>query len=118
MAGLVFLALCFGGPLVFAAGPERIGGGEMPRPKRDNPYHNYPKAFNGRGILDEIQKENLVISDSLYKMDDDMSFNIPGQNDVSDTFFEKGQAVAFVLNENGEIVSLWKLKKLDDLIEK
>ena len=116
------LALILAVPLMgipVQAGPRQvIGEPKVVETFRDNPYFNYPKAFSGRGLLNERYSDGLVISDTLYKMSSDFSCNIQGQNDVSEELLEKGQAVAFILNEQGEISSLWRLSKLDDLIER
>ena len=67
----------------------------------------YPRGFDGYGIIDRINVNEVVISDSLLKLSPKVKFNTPRSKNTSDYHFTKGRSVAYLLNENREIESLW-----------
>ena len=66
------------------------------RSRIKDPYHDYPEVFSGRGVLDDISSQAIVISDSEYILDSNASFNIPNQINVSSSLFKQGQFVAYI----------------------
>ncbi|MBA3030301.1 MAG: hypothetical protein FP816_16020 [Desulfobacteraceae bacterium] len=114
---LACLAILIGpGPQLIA----REGGSEhkMVRDVVQNPYKNYPEEFTGRGVLEALNSKIVVISDSEYSLDSNVSFHLPGRDHASPSAFEKGQAVAFIVNEEGQIISIWTLNQMEDLMPK
>ena len=83
---------------------------------KKGPYDKYPETFSGRGIIEAISSDHVVIGDTEYKLSRGSSFNTPNQKNVSKSLFDKGQPVVFILNDEGEIQSIWKLKRLKDLM--
>jgi len=67
----------------------------------------YPRGFDGYGVIDRISDSEVVISDSLLKLSPKVKFNTPRSKNTSDYHFTRGRSVAYLLNENREIESLW-----------
>lgn len=66
--------------------------------------------FDGFGTIDRIGDNEIVIDDTLIKLNDQITFYSETGVAQSKTDFAVGNGVAFVLNAQGEIVSLWKWK--------
>jgi hypothetical protein len=114
----ICLAILIGPGLQLLA--EESDGEQLRNPygARD-PYENYPEEFSGRGILEALSSEAVVISDSRFTLDPGVSFHIPGRGlGGSPSSIIKGEAVAFIVNDQGQIVSLWKLNRMNDLMPK
>jgi len=67
----------------------------------------YPRGFDGYGIIDRINNNEVVISDSFIKLSPKVKLNTPRSKNTSDYHFTRGKSVAYLLNENREIESLW-----------
>ena len=73
------------------------------------PKH-YPNGFNGYGHIDSIERDNIVIDDSFYRLSPDVQYNTPTVKNASKAFFRVGDRVGFLTNSEDEIISLWLLK--------
>lgn len=81
----------------------------------NGPYAQYPEQFDGRGVLDALNGQTVVIKDTQFFLAPSVSFNLPGWLDTSREQLKPGQFVAYILNDNGEVVSLWGLENETDL---
>ena len=106
------LIFIFGFTVMITYMPSAIAGEEKVIER--GPYAYYPELFSGRGILESVSKHHVVIGDSEYKLASGATFHTPIQKNVSGSLFKKGQPVGFILNDDGEISSVWKLNKLTD----
>ena len=109
---LIISAFCVPVSLADDSGGHRKANQHQTR----NGYENYPKVFDGRGTVDYRSAEKIVINDKEYNLSSGVTFNTHNQKNVSPELFEKDETVGFVENEKGEIESVWKLKKLSDLM--
>ena len=66
--------------------------------------------FDGFGTIDMIEGKGIVVDDTLLKLNDQTTFYSETGVALSKSDFAAGSRVAFVLNSQGEIVSLWKWK--------
>jgi hypothetical protein len=67
----------------------------------------YPTGFDGYGIIDRIDSDEVVISDTLYKLAPEVTYNTLKRNNTSDAAFGTGRQAAFLFNRDREITSLW-----------
>ena len=70
----------------------------------------YPRGFDGYGVIDRLTDNEMVISDTFFKLSADVKYNTPRSSDTSDYYFKTGRSVAYLLNEDREIESLWLIK--------
>jgi len=70
----------------------------------------YPEKFNGIGRIDRIARDEIVISDSLYKLSPYATYATPTRKTVPRTWLDVGNLVGFITNEKNEIISLWLVK--------
>jgi hypothetical protein len=77
----LFVGLC----LVVSSFPVTAdeNGKDRKRNKSFASYGNYPHDFSGRGVLDDVSPDFVVISDSQYPLAPGAAFNIPGQTNVA-----------------------------------
>ena len=70
----------------------------------------YPRGFDGYGRLDLIFEDRLVISDTSRKLSSNVVYGTPSSSHASKSSFREGNTVAYLLDQNREIVSLWLIK--------
>ena len=70
----------------------------------------YPEKFDGIGRIDRIARDEIVISDSLYKLSPNATYATPRRKTAPRTRLDIGNLVGFVANERNEIVSLWLIE--------
>ena len=70
----------------------------------------YPRGFDGYGRLDMIFEDRLVISDTSRKLSSSVVYGTPSSSHASKSSFREGNTVAYLLDQNREIVSLWLIK--------
>ncbi len=70
----------------------------------------YPRGFDGYGVIDRLTDNEMVISDTFFKLSFDVNYNTPSRRNTSDYYFKTGRRVAYLLDENREIESLWLIK--------
>ena len=70
----------------------------------------YPRGFDGYGIIDRISDEVLVVSDTSIRLSANVTYNTPGYESNSVYSFSQGRTVAYLLNADGEIESLWLIE--------
>jgi hypothetical protein len=70
----------------------------------------YPQGFDGYGHIDRLDMDEVVIDDSLLKLDYNVSYNTPRSKNTSDSDFLVGAVVGYLLNSEGKVVSLWLIK--------
>jgi hypothetical protein len=106
------------GALTDCPAEERLGRAERSEVIAEGTYAQYPKQFDGRGVLDAWGDQDVVVSDTKFSLAPSVSFNLPGWLNTPRDQLEPGQFVAYKLNGNGEIISLWGLERLTDLAPK
>ena len=117
----IFIAGVIIGLFVLMCGPvpcvaENDEPSEQRSAARAEPYADYPEIFSGRGVLEFLTAEAVVIDDSGFDLGTGINYHVPGQNYASAASFKKGDFVAYVQNLDGEIISLWKLNRIEDLM--
>jgi hypothetical protein len=70
----------------------------------------YPRGFDGYGRIDMMFEDRIVISDSSKKLSSSVVYGTPSSSHASKSSFREGNTVAYLLNQNREIVSLWLIK--------
>jgi hypothetical protein len=101
--GLAFLCLSiwFSVP---AAAAEMEGEGGFVLPEF------YPDQFDGTGRIDRIALDEVVIDDSLYRFSPYAEYATPTDRHALRAWFQVGNRVGYVTNENHEIISLWLIE--------
>ena len=70
----------------------------------------YPRGFDGYGVIDRITDNEVVIGDTFFKLSFDVQYNTQRNKNTSDYSFKAGRRVAYLLNKEREIESLWLIK--------
>ena len=70
----------------------------------------YPRGFDGYGRIDMMFEDRIVISDSSKKLSSSIVYGTPSSSNASKSAFRVGNTVAYLLDQNREIVSLWLIK--------
>ena len=70
----------------------------------------YPRGFDGHGRLDMIFEDRLVISDTSRKLSSSVVYGTQSSSHASKSSFQAGNTVAYLFDQNREIVSLWLIK--------
>jgi hypothetical protein len=70
----------------------------------------YPRGFDGYGKIDTISKGGVIIADTLWKFSRQIQFATPRDTNAGISDFREGDTVAFLLNEEREIISLWYIE--------
>ena len=66
----------------------------------------YPRGFDGYGIIERISGDEVVISDTRFKLSPQVQYNTLRQKNTSDHNFSTGSQAAFLLNYDREIECL------------
>lgn len=74
------------------------------------PEH-YPTSFDGKGNINRIVSDKAVIGDRQYSFQSNITFNTPDIQNCSRYMIEKGDYVGYLLDREGNIVSLWRLNE-------
>jgi hypothetical protein len=67
----------------------------------------YPRGFDGFGKIVEISPKRVVVDDAAWNFSRHVKFATPTQPDAFRDAFKVGDTVAYLLNTNREIISLW-----------
>ena len=70
----------------------------------------YPKGFDGYGRIDTIDQDGVVIDDTIWKFSRQVQFATPRDRNAGISSFSVGDTVAFILNEDKEVISLWYIE--------
>jgi len=70
----------------------------------------YPRGFDGYGKIERIDQERVVIDDTGWKFSQQIRFATPRDRHAGLSAFSAGDTVAYLLNENREIISLWYIE--------
>jgi hypothetical protein len=70
----------------------------------------YPRGFDGYGKIERIDEEGVVIDDTVWKFSRQVQFATPRDRNAGVSSFSKGDTVAYLLNEEHEITSLWYIE--------
>jgi hypothetical protein len=70
----------------------------------------YPQGFDGYGKIDTISKDGVVIADTFWKFSRQIQFATPRDSNAGIRSFRVGDTVAYLLDENREIISLWYIE--------
>jgi hypothetical protein len=105
---LVGIGLVLGLVVLAAYSGTTYGEGFLGERTRFPTY--YPEKFDGIGRIDRIARDEIVISDSLYKLSPYATYATPKRKTAQRTRLDIGNLVGFVANEKNEIVSLWLIE--------
>jgi hypothetical protein len=67
----------------------------------------YPQGFDGYGHIDRLDMDEIVIDDSLLKLAYNVRYNTPRRKNTTDSDFGVGNVVGYLVNGEGQVVSLW-----------
>jgi hypothetical protein len=67
----------------------------------------YPRGFDGYGKIESIAKEGIVIDDTALKFSQQIRYATPRDPNAGLHAFSVGDTVAYLLNQDREIISLW-----------
>jgi hypothetical protein len=70
----------------------------------------YPRGFDGYGKIETIEKGRVVINDTSWKFSRQIRFATPKDLNAGVSSFSEGDTVAYLLNDNREIISLWYIE--------
>ena len=70
----------------------------------------YPSGFDGWGKIDTIDQDGVVIADTVWKFSPGIQFATPNDRNAGIDDFSPGNTVAYLLNQDSEITSLWYIK--------
>jgi hypothetical protein len=71
----------------------------------------YPqKGFDGYGKIERIDQSGVVIDDTIWKFSRQVQFATPRDRNAGISSFSAGDTVAYLLNEEREITSLWYIQ--------
>ena len=70
----------------------------------------YPRGFDGYGKIEKIEKNRVVIADTAWKFAPGIKFATPGDRSAGIDAFSVGDTVAYLLNQDREITSLWYIE--------
>ena len=106
----------FGLPLICAvliiagSGTFNISYGQnLVKPEWLMPKH-YPEGFHGWGRIGYIDSKRIVINDMDYKLSPYIEYNSPQRLNDSIYLFKVGKEVGFLLDNMGEIDTLWLIE--------
>jgi len=106
-------ALCLGVVVLMTSGAifgnVSYAGGKVFREEWKLPDF-YPRAFDGYGQLGIIYADRIVINDNRKKLSSSAIYATPSNPHASKSSFRAGNTVAYLLDHNKEIISLWLIK--------
>jgi hypothetical protein len=70
----------------------------------------YPSGFDGYGKIERIDQEGVVIDDTVWKFSRQIRFATPKDRNAGIYAFSAGDTVAYLLNQDREITSLWYIE--------
>jgi hypothetical protein len=71
----------------------------------------YPqKGFDGYGKIDRIDKDGVVIDDTVWKFSRQIRFATPRDRHAGISSFSVGDTAAYLLNAEREVTSLWYIE--------
>ena len=70
----------------------------------------YPKGFDGFGKIEKIEDDGIIISDSSFKFAPGARFATPRDRNAGIYAFSVGDTVAYLLDKDSEIASLWYIE--------
>ncbi len=72
---------------------------------------DYPDGFDGYGRIDSITADKVVIDDTLLRLSPSVKYRTPTKTYATSADFSPGELVGFLLDSQGEIISLWLIKE-------
>ena len=70
----------------------------------------YPRGFDGYGKIEKIERDRVVIADTTWKFAPGIRFATPNDRNAGIDAFSEGDTVAYLLNQDREITSLWYIE--------
>jgi len=70
-----------------------------------------PNDFENIGDIDRMEGDVIVINDTQKRLASDVQYFKPGRIGISKKSFEEGSKVGYIMNQKGEISSLWLLER-------
>ncbi|CAB1065146.1 hypothetical protein D1BOALGB6SA_9943 [Olavius sp. associated proteobacterium Delta 1] len=70
----------------------------------------YPQEFDGYGYINRIETLEVVIDDSLLRVSPSVTYATLGSPVATIGDFAEGNLVAYLINSEREIISLWLIK--------
>lgn len=112
ICGSITAVILFAPGISPCAGTEsRRTGGSAVTVDGEKPLHpGYPVAFDNFGRMDRIADEEVVISDSLYRLSPAVTYHTPGHSNASRSRLHTGDYVGCLMNSDGEIESIWLIR--------
>jgi len=105
VAGLAMMAAsALGGTASSVSGAESILSEGSPLPS------HYPQRFDGIGRIDRIDRDEIVIDDTLHGLSGDVRYATPESRHGSSAAFKPGRYVGYMENPRRQITSLWLIK--------
>ena len=105
--------VCLGLAMVFVLSAvtvnSSLAGGRFIREEWKIPDF-YPRGFDGYGRIDTISKDGVTIADTFWKFSRHVQFATPSDSHAGVRSFSEGDTAAFLLNEKGEVISLWYIE--------
>jgi hypothetical protein len=72
------------------------------------------RGFDGYGKIETIEEDGVVISDTVWKFSPGIKFATPKDRNAGIYAFSVGDTVAYLLNQDREITSLWYIEFRND----
>jgi hypothetical protein len=85
------------------------GAGGILSEENPLPSH-YPQRFDGMGRIDRIDRDEIVIDDTLHGLSPDIRYGTPEGRHGSSAAFKPGRYVGYMQNSRRQITSLWLIK--------
>ncbi len=107
-AVIALAALCAAAP---AAGPfsPAFAGEDVFSEGSAYPEH-YPERFSGKGPINRIDRDEIVIGDRLFGLSHGVTYATPTKQHASWREFRPGRYVGYIKDANRRITSLWLIR--------
>ncbi|PIE70593.1 MAG: hypothetical protein CSA22_06965 [Deltaproteobacteria bacterium] len=81
------------------------------------PHAGYPINYHRVAYIASIDARSILIGDSVYGIDENTQFNLPGMLNVSSSHFKTGDLVGLLFRKDApKVVSVWRLTKDDAML--
>ena len=94
--------------MVLPSGLAYAGG--RVKPEMAFPDHYPYSGFHGMGYILRITEDEAVIDDTIFAFSPDVVYYTPEIKNASSAFFHPGMRVGYILDSEGNIISLWLIE--------
>ena len=70
----------------------------------------YPDGFHGYGRLDRIDRDEVVIRDSLKRLAPAVTYHTPDNKNATRAYFKSGDLVGYMIDSDSQVFSLWLIE--------